>query len=344
VAFWQLANTLVPYGVLWALAFWCVGHAPWLLVPVLPLIVLFLCRCFSLMHDCGHGSLFRTRRCNRWAGFLLGIVCAIPQLPWSRGHAYHHRHNGDWEKYQGPSALISTAAYAELSPGQQRRYRWLRHPLMLLPGGFFYLVLKPRLTLILGLWDFFSGAVRPLSSADRGPLSSRWHTYLSTHRNRHWHSHDQFVDLLANNLVVVVLWLVLGAWVGPTSFWTLYGPVMTCAAAIFICIFFVQHNFPGSYAHRTEGWSGLAGALQGTSDLELHAALNWFTADIGCHSIHHLCAAIPNYHLRECSERNRDRLSRVTRLSLADIPRCFDYILWDPDSARLSTVAMQRPG
>jgi len=117
---------------------------------------------------------------------------------------------------------------------------------------------------------------------------------------------------------------------------------MTCGAAIFICIFFVQHNFPGSYAHTTEGWNAMAGALEGTSDLEMPALLNWFSADIGCHAIHHLCAAIPNYHLRACYQLNRDRLQGVKRLRLSDIPDCFKYILWDPRLARLTTIASQR--
>ena len=341
LALWQLANTLLPYGALWALAFWSRVHAPWLLIAVLPLLVLFLARCFSLMHDCGHYSLFRTRQANRWAGFLLGIVCAIPQLPWSRGHDFHHRHNGDWEKYQGPSALISTEAYARLTPPQQQRYRWLRHPLMLFPGGFFYLVVKPRLALLLGLADLGAEAIRQLRAPASSQPSVRWRTFLADHRSRHWHSPDQFVDLLFNNLAVVGLWVAAAALVGAGPFWLLYAPVMTFGAAIFICIFFVQHNFRGSYAHRTEGWSAMAGALEGTSDLELPPILNWFSADIGCHAIHHLCASIPNYRLRACQQSNRDKLGAVTTLRLSDIPGCFDYILWDPDSSMLCTIAEQ---
>jgi omega-6 fatty acid desaturase (delta-12 desaturase) len=119
---------------------------------------------------------------------------------------------------------------------------------------------------------------------------------------------------------------------------------MACAAAIVICIFFVQHNFPHSYAHRTEGWNGMTGVLEGTSNLELPALLNWFSADIGCHAIHHLCAAIPNYRLRACEQRNAALLTGVTRLSLHDIPGCFGYILWDPQAGRLTTIDSHRAG
>jgi acyl-lipid omega-6 desaturase (Delta-12 desaturase) len=333
LAAWQIANTLIPYGLLWWIASWCHLKAPWLLLPVMALMMLFLARCFSLMHDCGHGSLFRNRRANRIMGFVLGAVSGIPQLPWSRGHAFHHRHNGDWEKYQGPSALVTTTRFRELSPSRQRIYRFLRHPLMLFPGGFFYLVIKPRLALILGLVDLVPHAV---ASLQRSPQMA-FDSILATHRSRHWHSPEEFLDLLLNNLVVITLWAVMVIQLGAAPFWMVYGPVMSGAAAIFICIFFVQHNFPGSYAHPTEGWSQLAGALEGTSDLDLPAVLNWFSADIGCHSIHHLCAAIPNYRLRACHNRNESLLNGVTRLALNDIPACFGYILWDPSACRLTT-------
>jgi omega-6 fatty acid desaturase (delta-12 desaturase) len=339
VATWQIANTLIPYGLLWWGAWWCLGQAPWLLPPVIALMALFLARCFSLMHDCGHGSLFRHRRANRIVGFLLGVVCGLPQLPWSRGHAFHHRHNGDWEKYQGPSALVTTTSYDKLTLPRQRLYRGLRHPLMLFPGGFFYLVIKPRLALLLGLVAFVPHAVACLQRTPEMAFGA----ILAGHRSRHWHSPEEFQDLLLNNLAVITLWLAMGFAMGAAPFWLIYGPVMSIAAAIFICIFFVQHNFPGSYAHPTEGWSELAGALEGTSDLDLPPVLNWFSADIGCHSIHHLCAAIPNYRLRACHDRNRPLLGRVTRLRLADIPGCFGYILWDPSSCHLTTIPA-RPG
>jgi omega-6 fatty acid desaturase (delta-12 desaturase) len=333
LATWQIANTLIPYGLLWWIASWCRLEAPWLLLPVMALMVLFLARCFSLMHDCGHGSLFRNRRANRILGFVLGVVSGIPQLPWSRGHAFHHRHNGDWEKYQGPSALVTTTRFRELGASQRRMYRILRHPLMLFPGGFFYLVIKPRLALLLGLIDLMPHAIACLQRSPQMAFGS----ILASHRSRHWHSPEEFLDLLLNNLVVIALWVVMVIQLGAAPFWLIYGPVMSGAAAIFICIFFVQHNFPGSYAHPTEGWSEMAGALEGTSDLDLPTVLNWFSADIGCHSIHHLCAAIPNYRLRACHNRNEPLLSRVTRLSLADIPSCFGYILWDPSTCLLTT-------
>ncbi|MFM7696642.1 MAG: fatty acid desaturase [Vulcanococcus sp.] len=338
IATWQILNTLVPYGLLWWLAVRALSQGSWwLLAPALVLMVLFLARVFSLMHDCSHYSLFRNRHTNRWVGFLLGIVAGIPQLPWSRGHAYHHRHNGNWERYKGPSALVSVDTYSSYSDGGKTFYSLLRHPLMLFPGGFFYLVIKPRVELLGGLSGFLPHAWRQLRQSPR----PSWAQIVASHKSRWWHSPEEGRDLLLNNLAVVGSWLLLSSWIGAKAFWLIYSPVMACGAAIFICIFFVQHNFPGSYAHSNHNWNAMDGAMEGTSDLELPAVLNWFSADIGCHAIHHLCEAIPNYRLQACQRRNAHLLKGVTRLRLRDIPSCFDYILWDERGGQLTTVASE---
>lgn len=332
---WQVANTLIPYGLLWWLAVVCLEQRSWWLVPVVALMVLFLARCFSLMHDCSHYSLFRSRTANRWVGFLLGIVAAIPQLPWSRGHAFHHRHNGNWEKYKGPSALVSVARYNQLSERGKGFYQLIRHPLLLIPGGFFYLVIKPRIELLAGLAGFVPDAIRQWRQSPGLSFSQ----VLARHSSRFWHSPEEARDLLLNNIAVVASWVLMAKLIGAGPFWLIYTPVMAFGAAIFICIFFVQHNFPGSYAHASHNWNAMEGVMAGTSDLDLPAVLNWFSADIGCHAIHHLCEAIPNYRLRACQERNAHLLKGVKRLKLRDFGSCFPYILWDEEAGQLTTVA-----
>ena len=56
----------------------------------LPLTLLFI-RVFSLMHDSGHGSLFRFKPLNRLFGFLFGVLSGMPQYVWSQRHAFHHK-------------------------------------------------------------------------------------------------------------------------------------------------------------------------------------------------------------------------------------------------------------
>ena len=333
-ATFQMFNTLGPYFGLWALAYQLAPISLWFLPPILILMVLFSARCFSLMHDCGHYSLFESKRVNRIVGFIFGVVNSIPQYPWSRGHAYHHKTNGDWEKYRGPSALMSTAEFAKLTPLAQKRYALLRHPLMLFPGGFFYLAIKSRLALILGLIHLAEYAFRCLWVESSTPLSERLRAYSP----KHWYTTGELWDLLFNNICVVGGWILLSRWLGASFFLGTYSIVVTCSAAIIIYVFFVQHNFEGSYAHKTEGWSYIKGAIEGSSYLKLPRILQWFAADIGYHNIHHLSERIPNYNLADCHHANRDLMSKVKVLYLKDMLGCAQFILWDADTERLISI------
>ena len=333
-AFLQIASTLLPIAGLWLLLPKAFAISPLLVVPILVLLILFSSRCFSLMHDCGHQSLFRDNILNHIVGFLLGVINAIPQHPWSRGHAYHHRHNGNWDLYRGPSALITSAEYASYSPWRKRFYQFLRHPLMLFPGGFFYLIIKPRAALILGSLDFAIDSLRHISNNG----FCKWQLLISNHRSRHWYTASEFWHILGNNICVVATWVLMGSWLGLGLFWVSYSIVMTTSAAIMICFFFVQHNFEGSYAHTTNDWDSFKGDIEGSSFLKMNRIFNWFSADIGYHNVHHLCEGIPNYNLRACHEANAELLKNIKVLNLVDIPSCFNLILWDRDKQQLATI------
>jgi acyl-lipid omega-6 desaturase (Delta-12 desaturase) len=113
---------------------------------------------------------------------------------------------------------------------------------------------------------------------------------------------------------------------------------MACSAAIFICIFFIQHNFEGSYAHKTAGWDYLLGAIEGSSYLKLPAILNWFSADIGYHNIHHLSERIPNYHLQACHQANSHLLTDAKVLTIRELPSCFKFLIWDAANDTLQSI------
>jgi len=333
-AFLQIASTLLPIAGLWLLLPKAFAISPLLVAPILVLLILFSSRCFSLMHDCGHQSLFRDNILNHIVGFILGVINAIPQHPWSRGHAYHHRHNGNWDLYRGPSALITSAEYASYSPWRKRFYQFLRHPLMLFPGGFFYLIIKPRAALILGSLDFAIDSLRHIINNG----FCKWQLLISNHRSRHWYTASEFWHILGNNICVVATWVLMGSWLGLGLFWVSYSIVMTTSAAIMICFFFVQHNFEGSYAHTTNDWDSFKGDIEGSSFLKMNRIFNWFSADIGYHNVHHLCEGIPNYNLRACHEANAELLKNIKVLNLVDIPSCFNLILWDRDKQQLATI------
>lgn len=330
----QILNTVIPYMLLWWLAIQAALYSIWLLLPILVLMTLFSVRCFSLMHDCGHYSLFRSKRINRLVGFILGVINAIPQYAWSRDHAYHHKTNGDWERYRGVADFLSTQEFSQLSPYDQRVYQILRHPIMTIPGGFFYLAIKPRLSFMAGIYDFGCHVITCWQTHPKMTLSEM----MTTQQSKHWPSQTEFWDSLLNNVCVVAGWVILSSLLGPGLFLSLYSIVLTFSAVIFISVFFVQHIYEGSYAHQTAGWNYLLGAIEGSSYLELPGVLKWFTASIGFHNIHHLSERIPNYHLEACHQKNLYLLASVRTLHLSDILGCSKFILWDTAANTLISV------
>jgi fatty acid desaturase len=51
---------------------------------------------FVVLHECGHGTLFRGRRLNLAAGLVAGFMTMIPYRSWTRVHGRHHRWTG-WQ-------------------------------------------------------------------------------------------------------------------------------------------------------------------------------------------------------------------------------------------------------
>lgn len=225
-ATYQVLNTVVPYVLLWIAAVKITSISWWFLPPIIVLLVLFSLRCFSLMHDCGHNSLFRSKRANRIMGFLLGVINAIPQYGWSRDHAYHHKTNGDWERYRGVADFLSTEEFSQLDPFNQRLYELLRHPLMAIPGGFFYLVIKPRVILLAGVYDFIHHIFSDWKNSSEFNLAQT----ISTHSSKHWQSAAEFWDLLLNNICVVGSWIFLSHLWGVGLFWGIYSITLSCSA------------------------------------------------------------------------------------------------------------------
>lgn len=333
IASWQILNTVIPIiavavaisAVTTSLSLSSIVLSPILLV----LMVLLLSRSFSLMHDCGHQSLFRSKRSNRIAAFGLSLIHGMPQHPWSRGHAFHHQHNGNWDRYRGPSALITREEYESRSPFSQWLYRTLRHPLLLFPGGFFYLIIKPRLALLLSFFEFVSYFIRSISKmASSGCWISPKRICLN-YKSNYFYTSGECLDMIFNTLAVGLLWWWIGSNIGYLHFWTLYVLIMSSSAAVMIAVFFIQHNFPDSYTSGQENWSYFRGALSGSSFLQMPEILNWFTADIAYHHIHHLSERIPNYRLRQCHEANIHLVNDVHRLYLYQVGDCFSLILWD---------------
>ena len=80
--------------------------------------------------------------------------------------------------------------------------------------------------------------------------------------------------------------------------------VIFFGASVGIWLFYVQHNFEGTYWERHDKWDFFKASVQGSSFYKLLTVLQWFTGNIGYHHIHHLSPKIPNYKLPKAFKEN----------------------------------------
>jgi omega-6 fatty acid desaturase (delta-12 desaturase) len=141
-------------------------------------------------------------------------------------------------------------------------------------------------------------------------------------------------NLMATNLGIVGLIVGLALLVGPVDLLKLHLPIVLLASSAGIWLFYVQHQFPNSYWRRTGTWNFHQAALQGSSYYILPRLLQWFTANIGLHHIHHLCSRIPNYRLQQCLDENPE-LRQAPRLTLLESLGCARLSLWNEETGRM---------
>jgi omega-6 fatty acid desaturase (delta-12 desaturase) len=327
----QVLLTLIPFILLWVGYALLVDASIYLFIPFSILVSLFILRSFVLMHDCGHGSLFKSRRANQIFGFVFGVITGMPQFVWSKNHAYHHNTNGDWVKYGGVFNILSTSEYAKLSKGEQRYYWIFRQPLILIPAGFFYVLFNPRFNWLLGNLLMLAKIIRPLLTfqfSEAVRVAKKWET-------KFWKGKKDYLHMTYNNVALLAIWFIMCKTIGTAEFFCLYAVSTSLAGSVGILLFTIQHNFEDSYATDTARVNSYRAALEGTSMLVLPKVLNWFTADIAYHHLHHLSVAIPNYHLAACHREYESLFVDVKRFRCRDLLSTFKYQLWDKDAQKV---------
>ena len=334
----QVLTTLALLALLWWAALSSTHVSYWLTAAAVLLISLFTVRAFTLMHECGHGSLFRTPWLNRAFGFLLGVVSGMPQYVWSQHHNFHHATNGNWEKYRGLYTTLSVDEYAAMSDAQQRMYR-RKCSIATAPfAGLIYVIFNPRFTWLKGSIGLVSHILRGKVAQPNLSLG----THVASFETSYWKSYREYWHMFWNNVVLLSVWGLMCWAFGTALFFAIYLISASLAGGVGIILFTVQHNFEHSYASEGRQWDYDSGAIEGSSFLILPRWLNWFTANIAYHHIHHLSAAIPNYRLIECHNEYPDLFSDVTRVKLSHIPKSLKYILWDRRAQRIISVAEYR--
>ena len=102
----------------------------------------------------------------------------------------------------------------------------------------------------------------------------------------------------------------------------------------------MQHQFEDAYWHWHEEWDYYEAGLLGSSFLRLPKVLQWFTANIGLHHVHHLSARIPNYRLSVATTRIQS--SGRPTMSLWDGLKTIPLALWDEGNRKLISFRQYR--
>ncbi|MDB5973104.1 MAG: hypothetical protein JWQ90_5554 [Hydrocarboniphaga sp.] len=298
-ALWQLANTFVPYALLWYLMYLCLTVSWWLIPPLAALAGAFLVRIFIIFHDCGHGSYFKSSRANAIVGFIAGVLTFTPYYHWRWEHAIHHSSAGHLDKRgTGDVWTMTVQEYLESSRWQRFAYQLARNPVVLfLLAPLFVFVLMQRL---------------PKPRADARERQSVWWTNLA------------------------ILCVAIGlSWIfGVAAYLLIQLITLAVAGAAGLWMFYIQHQFEDVYWERGDNWDYAAAALEGSSFYKLPRILQWFSGSIGFHHIHHLSARIPNYNLQKCHEAD-PLFQKVKPITLSTSLKSMSLRLWDEKSRKL---------
>ena len=104
-------------------------------------------------------------------------------------------------------------------------------------------------------------------------------------------------------------------------------------------LFYVQHNYPGVVHQQNENWSYYKAAMGSSGYIKMNPVMEWFTANIGYHHIHHLNAAIPFYNLPKAYRSIPElKIGKDTTLHPIDILKCLRLKVWDAAANKMTGV------
>lgn len=296
----ELAVTVGAFVLLWVLAWHALAISAWLTLIISVCNAAFLLRLFCIQHDCGHSAFLKNRVLSDWLGRVIGVATLTPYDVWKRSHALHHSASGNLGRRGiGDVHTLTVAEYHEKSTFGRLMYRLYRHPLVLFglgPGYLFFLQYR----LPLGL----------------------------TNQAKYW------VSSMGTNVVIGIALSIIYYFGGAMPILLIFLPSTLLAATAGVWLFYVQHQFEETHWDKEEDWDLHDAALHGSSHYVLPPVLQWLSANIGIHHVHHLYSRIPFYRLPEVLKAHND-LATSNRMTIRESLQSARLHLWDEKSKKL---------
>lgn len=303
----ELLVSIGPFVLLWVLAWLSMSVSLWLTLALSIFNALFLLRLFTIQHDCGHGAFFKQRALSDWVGRVIGVLTLTPYAVWRRTHSIHHSAAGNLAKRGiGDILTLTVEEYNNLSRFERLKYRLYRNPVVLFGFGPGYLFLLQN-RLPFGL----------MNSA------------------RYW------ISAMGTNVAIVAALVAIWYFGGFSALLLIFLPTTLLAATAGMWLFYVQHQFEDTHWATEENWQLHDAALEGSSHYIMPPVLQWFSANIGIHHVHHLYSRIPYYRLTEVL-RDHAELAQANRLTIMESLSCARLHLWDAKKKQLLSFAQAR--
>ncbi len=261
---------------------------------------MLLARCFIIFHDYQHHTILHKSPLANVLFTVFGIYMITPPNIWKRSHDHHHNHNSKlFSANIGSFPIMTKQKFMEASKTEQMVYLSIRHPINMFFAYF--------TTFMYGMCI---------------------QSFLSSPR-RHW---DSLVVLMIHFSIAIFLFVHFG-WI--TWFLAFFLPFFL-SHMLGSYLFYAQHNFPEAVFSNNTEWSYAKAALESSSYMAMNPFLEWVTANIGYHHIHHLNSRIPFYRLPEAMAKIPElQTPKITTLKPWDIAACLRLKLWDPDQNKL---------
>jgi acyl-lipid omega-6 desaturase (Delta-12 desaturase) len=263
-------------------------------------IAMLLSRFFIIFHDYQHHTILRKSFVANAIFTLFGVYMITPPNIWKRSHDHHHNHNAKLFSVSiGSFPIMTRQKFLEATKSERFAYLAIRHPINMFFAYF--------TTFMYGMCI---------------------QSFLSSPR-RHW---DSLVVLVLHFSIAVFLVIHFG-WL--TMFLAFFLPFFL-SQMLGSYLFYAQHNFPGVTFKKNVEWSYTNAALESSSFMELNPFMQWVTANIGFHHIHHLNSKIPFYRLPEAMAAVPElQTPKVTTLKPSDIVSCLRLKVWDVEQNRM---------